>query len=142
MSLGFFKSFGSQKIKQAGEAITQAIVEFDPETATEAAIDQMDEYVTTLSKELAVANQSLAKERAEADAAKTNYNKKLEVASKMQAALEVGDRSGPKQKSLQASLDKLTADLESSRDDVALEIEEAELGAERRDVALLRRNGR
>ena len=126
MSLGFLKKFGTQKIKQAGQAMTQAIVEFDPETATEAAIEQMDDYVDKLSRELAVANQSLAKERSEADAAKENYNKKFETANKMQAAIDGGELSAAKAKSIQKSLDGLMADLENSRDDVALEIEEAD----------------
>ena len=124
--MSFFKHFGTQKLKQAKNAITQAIVEFDPETATEAAIEQMDEYVDQLSKELAKANQDLAKEKGEADAAKANYNKKLEVANKMQADLDGGELSGAQAKRVQASLDSLMEDLENTRDDVALEIEEAD----------------
>jgi len=123
MGMGFFAKFGGEKLKQAKQSLTQAIVEFDPETASDAAIEMMDEQVDELSRELAKANQDLKKESMEADAAKVNYNRKVEVAGKLQDKID--EASGAKAKSLQTSLDTLLEDIESTRSDVELEIQEA-----------------
>lgn len=122
--MGFLNKFGIQKLRQAKQSLTQAIVEFDPETASDAAIEMMDEQVDELSRELAKANQDLIKEKGEADAAKENFNKKVTVAGRLQEKIEAA--SGAKAKSLQTSLDTLLEDIENTRSDVEIEIQEAD----------------
>lgn len=122
--MGFFGVFGKKKLEQTRDAINRAIVEFDPETATEAAIEMMEDQVDALSQELAKENQALVKERREADAAKEKFNRMLEAANKLQEKVDA--ETGEKKASLQGSLDKLLEQLEDTRPDVELEIQEAE----------------
>ena len=39
--MGFFSSYGKQKIKDAGDMLISALVSFDPAGATEAEINEM-----------------------------------------------------------------------------------------------------
>ena len=120
----FMAAFSKEKMDQAADALTAAVVKFDPETATDAAIALMDEQVDQLSLELAKANQALVKERDEADSAKENFNKKISAAQALQSKID--EASGAKAKSLQGSLDSLLEDIDTTRADVELEIQEAE----------------
>lgn len=121
--MGFWGAFGKKKLEQSRDAINKAIVEFDPETATEAAIDLMEEQVDLLSQELAKENQLLVKEQREAEEAKTKFNRMLEAARKLQT--KVDSAEGDTRDNLQNSLDKLMEQLEDSRPDVEMEVQEA-----------------
>lgn len=122
----FLAAFSKEKMEEAADALTNAVVRFDPETATDAAISLMDEQVDALSLELAKSNQALVKERGEADSAKENFNKKVAAAQKLQGMVDDEGTSAAKRKSFQASLDSLLEDINNTKADVQLEIQEAE----------------
>lgn len=123
--LKFLSAFSKEKMDQASDSLMQAVVAFDPESATEASIKMMDDQVTKLSEEHAKAKLALDKERKEADVAKTEYNKKLELANMLQHKIEAELDEG-KRVSLQKSLDNLVSELEVRRQDVEIEIQEAD----------------
>jgi chromosome segregation ATPase len=119
MSWKFWSKTASKKIEQAGDALNKAIVQLDPETATEAQIELMEEKVDELAREAAKARVEYEREEREAQAARTNYNRMLEAAQLLQSKVDAGDDS------VTDSLASLMEQLETLQPEVQLEIDEA-----------------
>ena len=122
MSLKFWKHFSREKINDAGRALTDAIVRFDPETASEAAIAEMEENFDNLNLEFSKAKQEWQKEQREADEVQKTYEQRLQAAELLQTQVAEGGR-GVKDK--EAGLLQLLESLEGMQEDVELEAEEA-----------------
>lgn len=117
----FLKHYGKGKIKQGVQSLNDAIVAFDPDGATEAAIEEMQENFDTINIEFSKAKQEWEKEQKEADAIVELYNKRLAAAEHLQGQLE----EKPNNRQLKAALDKLVGELENMSSDVETEQEEA-----------------
>lgn len=124
----FMGAFGKQKLEEAKQGITEAIVKFDPESATEAQLSMMEEGLDKMALQVAELRQTADKETREAEEAKSTYNRYLAAAQNIQGQLE--DTGNPpsaaQAKKLNTSLDQLMEKLEELRPEVAREIQEAE----------------
>lgn len=124
----FLKTFGVQKLGGVGESITQKIVAWDPETASEAEIEEMIRDLDKITAEAAKAMAIYEKEKAEADAIRKNYDRYMAAGELMNKQAEENRSGGNEEKALQltGSLDKLLRDLEAMRPEVDREIREAD----------------
>jgi chromosome segregation ATPase len=125
---GFLKSFGKGKFGQVGESITQKIVSWDPETATQAEIETMIEELDKITREAGKAKTEYEREKAEADAAQKNHDRYMAAADLINSQLEGAKGAGDeaKVKELSASLEKLLGDLETMNPEVQREAREAQ----------------
>lgn len=125
---GFLKSFGKGKLSQAGQSITQRIVSWDPETASQAEIEEMIAELDKITIEAGKAKSSYDKEKAEADAARKNYDRYIAAAELLNKQLDESNASGNpgKAQELGTSLEKLLGELEKLRPEVEREVREAE----------------
>jgi chromosome segregation ATPase len=128
---GFLSSFGKEKFGKIGQTITQKIVAWDPETASQAEIEEMIKELDKITIEAGKSKTEYEREKAEADAAQKNYDKFLAAAellhSRHQEAQASGNASQANQ--LEVSLNKLLGDLEELRPEVERELAEAEEAA-------------
>lgn len=118
----FLKHYGKGKIKDGVRTLNDAIVSFDPDGATEAAIEEMQENFDTINIEFSKAKQEYDRERKEADAIVALYNKRLAAGEHLQTQL-AGDAENVQ---LNDALNQLVAQLEQMGPDVEREKEEAD----------------
>lgn len=125
---GFLKSFGKNKFGQVGESITQKIVAWDPETASQAEIENMIEELDKVTREAGKAKADFEREKSEAEAVQKNYDRYISAADVLNGQLEAAKSAGDegKAKELEQSLDKLLKDLENMNPEVEREAREAD----------------
>ena len=114
----FMKSFVGAKGQQIGNDIVQAIVEMDPETATQAQLEQMEQDLDKAGAVIQKLSAELEREIREYNVAKTRYDQLMGAAEVLQRKLEneCSDRAG-----LEASLTKLVGQLEALAPEVTQE---------------------
>lgn len=117
----FLKSFVGVKSKQLGQDLVQAIVEIDPESATQAQLEQMEKDLDNAGVILQKIRADYEREVREAEAAEKRYNQMLAAAEHLQdkaasPSTPEGDKAG-----LEASLGKLLEQLEQFAPEVAQE---------------------
>jgi chromosome segregation ATPase len=123
MSFGnFLKHFGKGKIEGAASSLQDAIVGWDPEGATEAAISQMEENFDNINREFSKVKQDWHKEQLEADTIVALYNQRLAAAEHLQCQVTAG---GSGSKKAEAGLVTLLGSLEEMQADVEIEKSEA-----------------
>lgn len=122
----FFKHYGINKIKDGVQGLQDAIVEFDPEGASDAAIAEMEENFDSINKEFSKAQQDFRKEKAEAIAIVDTYNQRLAAAEHITAQLT----DDPDNAQLNEALNQLVSALEDMAEDVESEKEEADFAEE------------
>ena len=113
--MAFFKHYGIEKAKSLMNALGEAIVKFDPEGATEAAIAEIEAKFDELNVAFSKAKQSWDKEQKEAESIVALYNQRLAAAEYLQAQPDKVD-----------ALNQLVAALEDMLPDVEREKQEAE----------------
>jgi len=125
---GFLSSFGKEKFGQIGQTITQKIVAWDPETASQAEIEEMIKELDKITIEAGKSKTEYEREKAEADAAQKNYDKFMAAAELLNKRLEEANASGNASQAaqLEASLNKLLNELEELRPEVERELAEAQ----------------
>jgi chromosome segregation ATPase len=125
---GFLSSFGKEKLGQIGQGITQKIVSWDPETASQAEIEEMIKELDKITTEAAKAKVEFDKEQAEAVAAKKNFDRYMSAAELLNKQLDEAHTTGNEAKGLQlgGSLEKLLGDLEKLRPELERENSEAD----------------
>lgn len=122
--LNFLKHFLGTKAKDAQAGFTRLLVEFDPETASEAEIGQLDQALTTLTRQMVEAKTAWDRECREAQEIKKNYDLRLAAAERLQLQAEAA--ADASQKALvETSLGRLVADLEKMAPEVDREACEA-----------------
>lgn len=117
----FIKHYGVNQFKQLSGALNDAIVAFDPEGATEAAIAEMEENFDKVNKEYSIAVQEYKKEQAEADAITKLSDQRIAAAEHIQSQLE----SDPDNAQLNEALEQLVTALEEMAPDIERETDEA-----------------
>ncbi len=115
----FMKSFVGVKGHQLGQDIVKAIVEIDPESATQAQLDQMVQDLDKAGEVIQKLRADYDREVREADAAKKRYDQLLAAAEVLQAKL--ADPAAADHASLEASLNRLVAQLEQLQPEVESE---------------------
>jgi chromosome segregation ATPase len=124
----FLSTFGSQKLSGISQSITQKIVAWDPETASEAEIQEMIHELDKITAEAGKAMADYEKEKAEADAIKRNHDKYMSAAELLNKQMDEAKAGGNEGKAqgLSVSLDKLIQDLEQMSPEVDREMKEAD----------------
>ena len=105
----FVKSFVGVKGQQLGQDIVKAIVEIDPESATQAQLDQMERDLDKAGDVIQKLRSDYDREVREAEAASKRYNQLMAAAELLQAKLAdpaVADHAG-----IEASLNRLVSQL-------------------------------
>jgi len=119
---GFLKQYVSKKTEDVQAGFLRLIVEFDPESASEAEIGELDEVLTKLTRQMVEAKAAWDKEQREAEEIRKAYGLRVGAAERLQTQMETAD---PEQKErIGASLEKLVGELEKMVPEV--EREEAE----------------
>lgn len=124
--LSFLSKFGAVKARQLGKSVTELIVRFDPETASEVQIREFEGQLNQLTERVAVLRREYDKERKEADAARTNYSRYMSAAEKIKAEIENPETSADRKASLEQSVEKLVTTIEGLVPEMEREIQEAE----------------
>jgi chromosome segregation ATPase len=106
----FLSRVGKKQAGNALESFTQAVVAFDPETASEAQISLMEEELDKLGKRVGKAEMDVKKDHEETQALLTQYDRYLAAAERIEGQLE-GTEEGERSK-LEESLEKLVSELE------------------------------
>ncbi len=124
--MSFLGKLFNQHIKNLGDAVTEKIVAFDPETATEAQIAELDDAFKKGSLQLAKAREELDRESKEAEAITALYDQRMKAAELLQTQANDPAVSAEKKTALDSSLMKMVSMLESMRSDVEREKREAD----------------
>ncbi len=117
----FLKNYGKKKILDGVASLNDAIVRFDPEGATEAAISEMEENFDTINVEFSKSKSIYEKEQREADEILKVQAQRMAAAEHISGQLE----NDPDNAQLNAALDQLLTSLEDMVDDIEIEVEEA-----------------
>ena len=125
---GFLRSFGIEKLGKVGDTITQRIVSWDPETASQAEIEEMISELDKITTEAGNARVIYDRDQAETLAAQQNYDKLLSAAEILNKRLEESQSAGDQAKAqeLTNSLNKLMESLEELKPEVEREAQETE----------------
>lgn len=122
--LNFVKHFFVKKAQDAQAGFVKMLVEFDPSTASEAEINELDEALTKLTKQMVEAKQAWEREDREAREIQKNYDLRLAAAERLQAK---ADAAGPEEKAqVEASLAALLGELEKMIPEIDRELREAQ----------------
>jgi chromosome segregation ATPase len=120
--MGFLKQYLVKKTDDVQSGFLKLIVEFDPESASEAEIGELDEILTKLTQQMIGAKASWDKEQQEAEAIKKAYALRVGAAERLQGQMDTADVD--QKARIETSLTKLVAELEKMVPEV--EREEAE----------------
>jgi len=116
----FLKSYGKNAVADVSRSLTDAIVAFDPQGASEAEILAIEEQFDQVNREYSKAKREFDKEQKEADAILDLRERRLKAAGILSEKAEAGDAAAS------TGLDKLLTVLEGMEDDIESEVEEAE----------------
>ncbi len=117
----FFKHYGKGKIVQGVNALNEAIVSFDPDGATEAAIAEMEENYDKINLEFSKVKQEWAREQGEADEMVALRDKRMLAAEHISAQMA----EDPDNTALNTGLTQLLDALEEMQPDIEREVAEA-----------------
>ena len=123
MGLRFWKNMAKNKVAEAGRGLQDAIIAFDPEVATEAAIGEMEDNFDGINREFSKVKQEWQREESEAVAIQATYDQRLAAAEHLSAQVEAG---GTGSKKAEEGLNQLLVALEGMAEDVEIERQEAE----------------
>ncbi len=123
MGFGFWKHFGERHAQKGLDALGQALINFDPTTASAAQIDEMEEHLKGQSLKLAEVRGDYQREKGEAEAARKHYEIRLKAAENLTAKAAAAE--GETKANLEKSLEKLLAELEEQQSEVDREESEA-----------------
>jgi len=118
----FLSRVGKKQAGNALESFTQAVVAFDPETASEAQISLMEDELDKLGKRVGKAEMDVKKDHEETQALLSQYDRYLAAAERLEGQLE-GAEEGQRA-TLEQSLDKLVTELERLNPEIERERQE------------------
>jgi len=122
--LAFIRNLVGVKTDQAVNNAVEAIVRWDPKSATEAELRTMEQHLDQLGLQVAEARQAYAREKREADAIQALSQQRLAAAEQLQSRVEAA--TDPTQKSeLERSLGTLLTMLEEMAPEVEREKQDA-----------------
>lgn len=121
---GLIKGVGKQKLRDASEELSRAIVSWDPEAASEAQLEEMDEKFRQLSLKVEKARQDYQKENTEAVEIQKSYDRKKKAALLLQEDLT--KLEGDAKLQTESALVELVSELEELKPEVEQEQREAE----------------
>src|SRR6516162_2892622 len=109
--LAFMKNLAGVKMDKVADAAVEALVRWDPKSASEAELRTMEQRLDELGREVALARQSYNKEKQEADTIQALSHQRMAAAEQLQG--QVNTETDPARKSaLEKSLETLVGMLE------------------------------
>ena len=118
--LAFMRNLLGVKMDQAASAGIDALVRWDPQSASAAELRTMEQHLDELGREVALARQSYDKEKREADAIQALSNQRMAAAEQLQR--QVDAETDPARKTtLEKSLETLVSMLEQMAPEIARE---------------------
>ena len=119
----FFTTLGSKEAQKAGRSITDILVRWDPETASEAELAIMEKSLDKVTREVARAKSVSEKEQAEAVAIRKAHAEKVAAGEVLEKELKTA--KGKEKKEIEDALTSLVEDLEELNPEVERESQEA-----------------
>jgi chromosome segregation ATPase len=130
LPVSFITNLIGVKTDQAVSGLITTIVQWDPQSATEAELRTMEDNLDQLGRQVAAARIGFEKEKREADAIQLLANQRLAAANQLQAELEQTNFNAPKKAEMERSLTTLVNMLEEMAPDVDREKQDATDAAE------------
>jgi DNA repair exonuclease SbcCD ATPase subunit len=122
--LSFIRNLVGVKADQAANSAVEAIVRWDPQSATEAELRTMEQHLDVLGRQVAEARMAFGKEKREADAIQALSQQRMAAAEQLQRQME--NETDPSHRTdLERSLSTLVSMLESMAADVDREKQDA-----------------
>jgi DNA repair exonuclease SbcCD ATPase subunit len=122
--LKFMSSLIGVKFDKAAQAGVEALVRWDPKSASEAEMRTMEQHLDDLGREVALARQSYDRENREAEAIQALTSQRMAAAEQLEA--QIGSAPDPARKaSLEKSLETLVTMLEQMAPEAEREKKEA-----------------
>ena len=118
----FLSRVGKKQAGNALESFTQAVVAFDPETASEAQISLMEEELDKLGQRVGKAEMAVKKDHEETEALLTQYDRYMAAAERLEGQL--AEAAEDQKSTLEESLEKLVSELERLQPEIEREREE------------------
>ena len=122
--LTFFRNLVGVKKDQAVTSAVEAIVRWDPQSATEAELRTMEQHLDELGRQVAQARIAYDRERKEADAIQALSRQRMAAAEQIQGRMDATADAGRKAE-LERSLSTLVGMLEGMAPDIEREEEDA-----------------
>ncbi|MBT5871874.1 MAG: hypothetical protein HOH43_00535 [Candidatus Latescibacteria bacterium] len=118
----FLSRLGKKQAGNALEQFTQAIVAFDPETASDAQISLMEEELDKLGQRVGQAEAAVRKDHDETAALVTQYDKYMSAAERLEG--QISEVDDAQRETLESSLGKLVVELEGLQPEIDRERQE------------------
>jgi len=118
----FLQHYGKKKLMDGVQGLNDAIVSWDPEGATEAAISEMEENFDSINKQYSQAMTVWKKEDGEARAIVTVRDQRMAAAEMLSEQLS----ADPTNSEIETGLNDLLTALEEMQEDIEIEVEEAD----------------
>jgi chromosome segregation ATPase len=122
--LAFMKNLIGVKMDKAASAGIEALVRWDPKSASEAEMRTMEQRLDELGREVALARQSYDKEEREAEAIQTLSQQRMAAAELLQRQID-GENDTARRTALEKSLETLVSMLEQMAPEIEREKSEA-----------------
>ncbi len=122
--LQFMANLIGVKFNKAAQAGVEALVRWDPKSASEAEMRTMEQHLDDLGREVALARQSYDRENKEAEAIQALSHQRMAAAEQLQAQIDAAPDPARKA-SLEKSLETLVTMLEQMAPEVDREKKEA-----------------
>jgi len=120
----FIRNLVSVKSDQAVNSAVEAIVRWDPKSATEAELRTMEQHLDVLGRQVAEARMAFDKEKREADAIQTLSQQRMAAAEQIQHRMDT-ETDAARKSELEHSLATLIAMLEGMTADITREKQDA-----------------
>jgi len=122
--LAFLKNLAGVKLDSAAQAGVEALVRWDPKSASEAELRTMEQRLDDLGREVAMARQSYDKEQREADTIQALSQQRMAAAEQLQRQVDA-ENDPARKATLEKSLETLVSMLEQMTPEVEREKSEA-----------------
>ena len=123
--LSFIRNMVGVKADKAVQAGVEALVRWDPQSASEAELRTMEQHLDDLGRQVATARQSYDREKKEADAIQALSQQRMAAAEQLQRQI-AGESDPTRKSSLERSLETLVSMLEQMAPEIEREKKDAD----------------
>jgi len=122
--LAFIKNLAGVKFDKISDSAVEALVRWDPKSASEAELRTMEQHLDALGREVALARQGYDREKREADAIQALSHQRMAAAEQLQRQID-GESDQARKAGLEKSLETLVSMLEQMTPEIEREKSEA-----------------
>jgi chromosome segregation ATPase len=123
--LSFINNMVGVKADKAVQAGVEALVRWDPQSASEAELRTMEQHLDDLGRQVATARQSYDREKKEADAIQALSHQRMAAAEQLQRQI-AGESDPTRKSSIERSLETLVSMLEQMTPEIEREKKDAD----------------